>query len=148
MTFDVGENSTRVGLVEYSTLAHIEFKLDEKMNRTDLLTAVDNIAYSGGGTSTSDALELMRTQGFDGYVEDRKNSCNFAENGVCIENDMVGKTIISHHISIFSFESPCLHVKRTSISSLEIKCIFGTFTQSTLVFNQVPYRTSYLTRTL
>jgi Mg-chelatase subunit ChlD len=68
MTFDVGPNSTRVGLVEYSTSAHIEFKLNEKTNRTDLLSAVDAIAYSGGGTSTSDALELMRLQGFDGYV--------------------------------------------------------------------------------
>lgn len=67
MTFDVGLNRTRVALIEYSTLAHIEFKLNEKTNQADLLKAVDNVTYSGGGTSTSDALKLMRTEGFDRY---------------------------------------------------------------------------------
>ncbi|XP_053405497.1 matrilin-2-like [Mercenaria mercenaria] len=65
MTFDVEPRYTRVALIEYSTVAHIEFKLHEMVNLTDLLKAIDNIAYSGGGTATSDALKLMRTEGFD-----------------------------------------------------------------------------------
>ena len=68
LTFDVDYRYTRVGLIEFSTTPSIEFKLNEKTNITDLIDAIDNITYSGGGTSTSDALELMRIEGFDRYV--------------------------------------------------------------------------------
>lgn len=64
-TFDVDPQYTRVALIEYSTAARIEFKLNEKTNLTELLEAVDNINYSGGGTLTSDAIQLMRQEGFD-----------------------------------------------------------------------------------
>lgn len=64
-TFDVDPQYTRVALIEYSTNARIEFKLNEYGNLTMLLDAVDNINYSGGGTATSDAIELMRKEGFD-----------------------------------------------------------------------------------
>ena len=67
LTFDVDSRYTRVGLIEFSTTPRIEFKLNEKTNITDLLEAISNITYSGGGTSTSDALELMRVEGFDRY---------------------------------------------------------------------------------
>ena len=65
LTFDVDYRYTRVGLIEFSTTPRIEFKLNENTNITDLIDAIDNITYSGGGTSTSDALELMRIEGFD-----------------------------------------------------------------------------------
>jgi len=65
MTFDVDPQYTRVALVEFSSQARIEFNFNEKSNLTELLDAIDNINYSGGGTVTSDAIELMRTQGFD-----------------------------------------------------------------------------------
>lgn len=64
-TFDIDPRHTRVALIEFSTFAKIEFKLNEITNLTELLEAVENITYSGGGTSTSDALELMRLEGFD-----------------------------------------------------------------------------------
>lgn len=67
-TFDVDPNYTRVGLIKYSSTAKIEFKLNNLTTTSALLKAVDNINYSGGGTSTSDALKLMRTDGFDRYV--------------------------------------------------------------------------------
>ncbi|WAR00542.1 COCA1-like protein [Mya arenaria] len=65
-TFDIDPLYTQVALIEYSTSARIEWKLGEKNNMTELLEAIDNINYSGGGTSTSEALELMRGEGFDG----------------------------------------------------------------------------------
>ena len=68
LTFDVDYRYTRVGLIEFSTTPKIEFKLFEKNNITELLDAIDNITYSGGGTSTSDALELMRLEGFERYL--------------------------------------------------------------------------------
>lgn len=69
MTFDVDPQYTRVALVEFSSKARIEFKLNEKSNITELLEAIDNINYSGGGTLTSDAIELMRIEGFDRQVQ-------------------------------------------------------------------------------
>ncbi|KAH3830312.1 hypothetical protein DPMN_103552 [Dreissena polymorpha] len=65
-TFDVDPRYTQVALVEFSTYARIEFKLNEHSNLTDLIAAIDNIHYSGGGTMTSDALELMRGPGYEG----------------------------------------------------------------------------------
>ena len=74
LTFDVDYRYTRVGLIEFSTTPKIEFKLFEKNNITELLDAIDNITYSGGGTSTSDALELMRLEGFERYLDFRRAS--------------------------------------------------------------------------
>ena len=63
---DVDPGYTRAALIEYSTQANLEFKLNDNMKLVDLLNAVDNITYSSGGTVTSDALKLMLAEGFEG----------------------------------------------------------------------------------
>lgn len=65
-SFNVGPQNTQVALIQYSTFAQIEFKMTEYPDVTDLLDVIDNVTYSGGATLTSDALQLMRTDGFEG----------------------------------------------------------------------------------
>lgn len=64
--FHVGPQNTRVALIQYSTLAVMEFKLNSFTDVMDVLDAIDNVTYSGGATLTSDAILLMRTEGFEG----------------------------------------------------------------------------------
>ncbi len=44
-----------------STASHVEFLLDQYHTKEELKTAVDALEYTGGGTSTHEALEQMRT---------------------------------------------------------------------------------------
>ncbi|KAL4222984.1 von Willebrand factor type A domain [Mactra antiquata] len=73
--FDIGLNTTRIGMIVYNTDAKISFNLDEYNNTQDIIDAIDNIKYSSGGTNTAQALELMRTQGF---LHDRNVTSNIA----------------------------------------------------------------------
>ncbi|XP_053391926.1 matrilin-2-like [Mercenaria mercenaria] len=89
-TFDIGLNLTRVGLILFNTNATIVFPLDRFNASTDLLNAVENVAYKPtDGRNTGDALELVRNQGFtydrpdvpniaflitDGYSSDKNST--------------------------------------------------------------------------
>jgi len=55
-----------VALITFSSDPKLEWRLGAINTVPDLLAATENITYSGGGTVTSDALELMRREGFDG----------------------------------------------------------------------------------
>ncbi|KAL4227324.1 biological adhesion [Mactra antiquata] len=68
--FDVAPAYTRVALIKYSTTAQFEFKFNNLTTGQDLLNTVDQISYSGGGTTTSDALRLLRSEGFEGERPD------------------------------------------------------------------------------
>lgn len=73
--FDVGPLYTRVGLIRFSDSADFVFSLDRYQTKSQLLTAVDNLSYSSGGTNTAAALELMNSQAF---LNDRASAPNIA----------------------------------------------------------------------
>lgn len=50
--FQVGEDKTRMGLVQYGDDARTEFSLNSHMTRPALLRAIGSLAYKGGGTRT------------------------------------------------------------------------------------------------
>ena len=50
--FDIGTAFTRVGLITFNQLATLEFGLGQYNTSSDLETAVNNVAYSQGGTNT------------------------------------------------------------------------------------------------
>ena len=119
MTFDVDARYTRVALIEYSSLANIEFKLNDKTNMTDLLDAVDHVNYSGGGTSTSDALELMRVEGFERFEKlvfiDFNHSLNNALRRVTIISKHNTNHKFSTHNTFGSTESNTIHASALSL---------------------------------
>ncbi|XP_030624856.1 collagen alpha-1(XII) chain isoform X2 [Chanos chanos] len=57
--FDIGEDKTRVGVVQYSTDTRTEFNLNQYYRRTDLLKAIRNLPYKGGNTMTGDAMDYL-----------------------------------------------------------------------------------------
>ena len=59
--FDIGEDRTRVGIIRYSSSASIILSLGSINNKNGLNTFIDNIVYTGGGTSTHSALNLLST---------------------------------------------------------------------------------------
>ncbi|XP_053405850.1 collagen alpha-1(XII) chain-like [Mercenaria mercenaria] len=63
--FDIGDDFTRVAVITFSSNAKLEFELNTYNSSQDVLKAVDNIAYTQGGTNTGEALELLRLQGFN-----------------------------------------------------------------------------------
>ncbi|KAL3865536.1 hypothetical protein ACJMK2_042912 [Sinanodonta woodiana] len=64
-TFDIDSRYTRVAVIKYNDYPNIEFKLNNHTNLNDLLAAIDGINYTIGGTNTADAIQLMRSEGFD-----------------------------------------------------------------------------------
>lgn len=56
--FDIGEDKTRVAVVQYSTDTRTEFPLTRYNRRGDLLQAINTLPYKGGNTMTG--KELIR----------------------------------------------------------------------------------------
>lgn len=54
--FDIGEEKTRVAVVQYSTDTRTEFPLTRYSRRGDLLQAINNLPYKGGNTMTGKVL--------------------------------------------------------------------------------------------
>ncbi|XP_058235769.1 collagen alpha-1(XII) chain isoform X2 [Hemibagrus wyckioides] len=57
--FDIGEDKSRVAVVQYSTDARTEFTLNQYMRRPELLRAINNLPYKGGDIRTGDALDYL-----------------------------------------------------------------------------------------
>ncbi|XP_018587679.1 collagen alpha-1(XII) chain isoform X1 [Scleropages formosus] len=57
--FDIGEDKTRVGVVQYSTDTRTEFNLNQYNRRGDVLRAINSLPYKGGNTMTGDAIEYL-----------------------------------------------------------------------------------------
>ncbi|KAJ8008899.1 hypothetical protein DPEC_G00083220 [Dallia pectoralis] len=57
--FDIGEDKTRVGLVQYSTDTRTEFNLNQNMKRGELLRAINTLPYKGGNIMTGEALDYL-----------------------------------------------------------------------------------------
>uniref|UniRef100_A0A3Q4MGK4 Collagen alpha-1(XII) chain n=1 Tax=Neolamprologus brichardi TaxID=32507 RepID=A0A3Q4MGK4_NEOBR len=62
--FHIGEEKTRVGVVQYSDDARTEFNLNEHQNRPALLRAIGSMPYKGGNTNTGDALDYVLRNAF------------------------------------------------------------------------------------
>ena len=57
--FEIGADKTRVGVIRYANAASIEIPLGSINDALLLNTAITNITYTGGGTATHLALNLL-----------------------------------------------------------------------------------------
>lgn len=57
--FDIGEEKTRVGVVQYSSDTRTEFNLNQYYQRDELLAAIKRIPYKGGNTMTGMILQIL-----------------------------------------------------------------------------------------
>ncbi|XP_048110377.1 collagen alpha-1(VII) chain-like [Alosa alosa] len=55
----VGASGVRFGVVQYSDSSRIEFPFGRYTNGTEVVVAVENIPYKGGGTRTGDGLKFI-----------------------------------------------------------------------------------------
>uniref|UniRef100_A0AAR2LH75 Collagen alpha-1(XII) chain n=1 Tax=Pygocentrus nattereri TaxID=42514 RepID=A0AAR2LH75_PYGNA len=70
--FDIGEDKSRVGVVQYSTDPRTEFTLSQHLRRVELLRAIDSLPYKGGNTMTGDALDYLHKNIFTETTGTRK----------------------------------------------------------------------------
>uniref|UniRef100_A0A7N5ZTQ2 Collagen alpha-1(XII) chain n=1 Tax=Anabas testudineus TaxID=64144 RepID=A0A7N5ZTQ2_ANATE len=70
--FDIGEDKTRVAVVQYSTDTRTEFPLTRYTRRGDLLQAIASLPYKGGNTMTGDAIDYMLKNIFTEAAGSRK----------------------------------------------------------------------------
>nr|XP_019940581.1 PREDICTED: collagen alpha-1(XII) chain isoform X1 [Paralichthys olivaceus] len=70
--FDIGEDKTRVGVVQYSTDTRTEFPLTRYTRRGDLLQAISSLPYKGGNTMTGDAIDYLLRNIFTEAAGSRK----------------------------------------------------------------------------
>ncbi|KAM9435215.1 collagen alpha-1(XII) chain isoform 2-T2 [Clarias gariepinus] len=57
--FDIGEDKSRVAVVQYSTDSRTEFTLNQYLRRPELLRAINNLPYKGGDAMTGYALDYV-----------------------------------------------------------------------------------------
>uniref|UniRef100_A0A8D0CFC3 Collagen alpha-1(XII) chain n=2 Tax=Salvator merianae TaxID=96440 RepID=A0A8D0CFC3_SALMN len=57
--FDIGEDRTRVGIVQYSSDTRTEFNLNQYFKKKDLIEAIKRIPYKGGNTMTGEAIDYL-----------------------------------------------------------------------------------------
>ena len=62
--FDIGFDRVRIGLAQYSDEPHQEFLLKDHMDKSSLLTAVENVPYRTGNTFTGKAMDFLLKQYF------------------------------------------------------------------------------------
>ncbi|XP_034555947.1 collagen alpha-1(XII) chain [Notolabrus celidotus] len=62
--FQIGEDKTRVGVVQYGSDPRTEFNLNKHLTRPALLRAIGSLPYKGGDTKTGDALNYLLTNMF------------------------------------------------------------------------------------
>ncbi|KAM9340955.1 collagen alpha-1(XII) chain [Symphorus nematophorus] len=70
--FDIGEDKTRVAVVQYSTDTRTEFPLTRYTRRGDLLQAINSLPYKGGNTMTGDAIDYLLQNIFTEAAGSRK----------------------------------------------------------------------------
>ncbi|XP_060790300.1 collagen alpha-1(XII) chain isoform X3 [Neoarius graeffei] len=71
--FDIGEDKTRVGIVQYSTDTRTEFNLNQYFRRAELLQAIRNLPYKGGNTMTGEAIDYLVKNTFTEAAGSRKS---------------------------------------------------------------------------
>uniref|UniRef100_A0A8C7UT66 Collagen, type XII, alpha 1b n=1 Tax=Oncorhynchus mykiss TaxID=8022 RepID=A0A8C7UT66_ONCMY len=57
--FEIGEDKTRVGVVQYHTDTRTELNLNQHMKRGELLRAINTLPYMGGNTMTGEAMDYL-----------------------------------------------------------------------------------------
>lgn len=62
--FDIGKETTRVGVIVFSSSSKQVISLDNNFEKSELLKNIGEIKHIGGGTNTADALRMVRQNGF------------------------------------------------------------------------------------
>ena len=80
ITTELIRNSPRsaVGVILFEDVAHLEFNLQAYDNFTALISAINNLPYTKGGTGTAEALTLLLSTAQDGTLGLRSESSKVA----------------------------------------------------------------------
>ena len=63
-SYNIGPDAVRIGVLTYGSSYTFEFYLNTYSTKVDVLNAIDNIYFNGGGTNTAGALDAIRYYGF------------------------------------------------------------------------------------
>ena len=79
-TTDLIQNSHRnaVGVILFGTNAYLEFNLEAHTSLNELLLAIRQLPYHGGGTNTAEALTLLLSTAQNGSLGLKNDSTNTA----------------------------------------------------------------------
>ncbi|XP_044214882.1 collagen alpha-6(VI) chain isoform X2 [Thunnus albacares] len=56
---DIGENKVHVGVMQFSSVQKLVFRLNEYYSKDDMLRAIDGMTQIGGGTDTGKAIKVL-----------------------------------------------------------------------------------------
>uniref|UniRef100_UPI00398F45FB collagen alpha-1(XII) chain-like n=1 Tax=Pristiophorus japonicus TaxID=55135 RepID=UPI00398F45FB len=71
--FEIGDDKTKVGIVQYSSDTRTEFELNRYNQKQDLLNAITNLPYKGGNTMTGEAIDYLVQNTFSEAAGARKS---------------------------------------------------------------------------
>ncbi|KAK3781270.1 hypothetical protein RRG08_052837 [Elysia crispata] len=76
-SFTIGSDNVRIGMATFARIVANQIRLDQYLNKPDLLAAVGAIRYTRGNTNTHKALKLARTEVFGELYGGRDLAPNF-----------------------------------------------------------------------
>ena len=114
----IGPNDNQVGVILFSGTANIVFNLNTYSSKGAVLSAISNIVYIGGGTSTHSALQLLITQGFTTHGGARLSNGGVSRLAIVLTDGISNSAAqtISAASAIHSFE-PSINVYAIGVGS-------------------------------
>ncbi|KAK7501883.1 hypothetical protein BaRGS_00006969, partial [Batillaria attramentaria] len=74
--FNIGSNAIRVGVEKFSGAANTEFDLNSHYDKNSMVSEIQRIVFTGGGTNTGDALDYLKDNMFTSANGDRPGVLN------------------------------------------------------------------------
>ncbi|XP_053381096.1 uncharacterized protein LOC123552975 [Mercenaria mercenaria] len=137
--FMISPVETQVGVVTYSSHAHVEFDLNDHRSKADVQNAIDNIPRNTGSTATDEGIDKALYQVFnpsygarpnvvkvlvvitDGRSDDDLNTKHAADrvhaNAIVTFSVGVGGTVVKKELDTIATDPDCTHAY--TVSSFE-----------------------------
>jgi Mg-chelatase subunit ChlD len=136
-SFDIGAQKVRVGLIEFSNTAAVQFNLTKYYTTAGIMSAVNSTAYQGGSTNSAAGIKSMQTmfeqegrqnEGVpligifmtDGHSNDAKATKDAAQQlhvhmpDVTVFSVGVGSNVDVNELDVIASDPDCLHVYELS----------------------------------
>ena len=136
-SFDVGLDSVRVGVMSYGSSYTFHFYLSTYSSKSSVLSAINSLPYSGGGTNTASALNAVRTTGFSTYYGARPISSGIPRIAIVITDGYsnsysatVSAANSMHNAGIIGFAIGIAGAKQSELNAIASKPAYVAFISS------------------
>ena len=136
-SFEIGPNDVQIGVMSYGSSNYFHFYLNTYSTKSAVISAINAIPYSGGGTDTAGALNGVRTTGFNESKGARPASKGIPRVAVVItdgESNDYSATVTAanalHNASIITFAIGIAGANQNELNAIASQSSYVSFISS------------------